>query len=150
MNTNGHVRRGDHEPRSSPAVTGAAVQKRVNKIESRIPRQRDDSSCLFAHCHTILYDIHIRSDDRVSGAGSLELLSGVGTRRSQTHGQRAGRRRPPTTTSYTIYTNTRSIATPIGEDNTPIGDSGRVSWNRGVRRCHHQIGIHNINYNLSW
>jgi hypothetical protein len=81
---------------------GSRGSNRVNKIESRIPRQRDDSSCLFAHCHTILYYIQTKSDDRDSGAGSLESLSGVGTRRSQTHGRRAGRRRPLTTTNYTI------------------------------------------------
>jgi hypothetical protein len=129
---------------------GSRGPNRQNTLKIQILRQRDGSSCSFTHCHTILYYIHIMGDDRDSRAGSLESLSSVDTRRSQIYGQRAGRWRPLTTTSYTIYINTRSIATPIGEDNTPLGDSTRSP----------RIGEHSVvviiwtyiilDYNLSW
>ncbi len=129
---------------------GSRGPNRQNILKIQILRQRDGSSCSFTHCHTILCYIHIMGDDRDSGAGSLGSLSGVGTRRSQIYGQRAGRWRPLTTTSYTIYINTRSMATPIGEDNTPLGDSARAP----------RIGEYSVvvtiwtyiilNYNLSW
>lgn len=97
--------------------------KRVNKIESRIPRQRDDSSCLFAHCHTILYYIHISSDD----PGQRSGVAGVVIRCGHTPvaNPRTAGGSTATTHHHKLYYmyNMRSRATPIGEDNTPIGDS---------------------------
>jgi hypothetical protein len=141
---------------------------------------------MFVHSlHTILYSIHVRSDDRGGGADRASYHSDSQTtvrlERDETNysrhimyryhqTRRGGIARvvircghtpvanprtaggsTATTHHHKLYYmyNTRSIATPIGEDNTSIGDSARATRNREVLRCHHHMGIHTILYNLS-